>query len=75
MKNPFSAIVGGVRAVYRKADNAISKERDEELGEVTQAVLLKGVETLAEVMPTPAALLAGEEIEFVVKVQMRRRSG
>ena len=51
--NPFSKIVGGIRAVYRKADNAISKERDEEIREMVKAGTLEAIETIAGKKLTP----------------------
>ena len=69
--NPFSKIVGGIRAVYRKADNAISKERDEEIREMVKAGTLEAIETIGETMPEVAALLVGKTVELSINVQLR----
>lgn len=51
MINPFKAVLGGMKATYRKLDNVLSKERDEELGEATRAVTLKAMETVTDALP------------------------
>lgn len=70
MKNPFKAIVGGLRAGLRKADDAISAKRDGEIREMTKAATLEALETVGEVSPVLAALLAGKRISVTVQLQV-----
>jgi hypothetical protein len=70
MKNPISALVGAVRGGLRKADDAISKKRDQELREMTQAITLEALETLGETLPIVAALVAGKQVNLTVALRL-----
>lgn len=72
MKNPFAEAVKGLRGAFRRIDDAVSAERDEEIAEASQAAtraaILTAVEALAELMPQVANATAGKPI--YLKIQL-----